>query len=446
MMKVFANGFFILLFCWSFAVRAVSADPSEFLRAQKIIRIYVDSAPGFGHQSAGLSVMTRLREIGFQGEFEVIYQSTVAAKISKIYKAFPHGIPGDVKYLSVEEYQRSLEQKTVTKVNLAVSGADDGFGSQFAKMAQAQTYLRLQPLGWGQSQLYGRQSRVLHGLSELPLASLNDTNPDEFQKKLSQDLVLDPAKKEFLFRFATQGFSEFNFPIYGVGIQAYAAQRMFFYSKALRTAAQRLDQNKAIIVPVVSPFNAQEMDAIEKAFGKKAGFESAAPGERAHQNKMHLLMPAEFNSLSSLKPGNIYFVFVGSVPQYAFNLLYEKANLPVWVAGKNAMSFTLTQGKAYLNTVNDYYLPGRSGLSSGSQKIMDQAYEAFSVGYQEYAHQNRLRDLGKFIVEASREGSELRQYFANIGKQMTSNDKVLEALRYSLGAPSVIMCREILSF
>lgn len=72
---------------------------------------------------------------------------------------------------------------------------------------------------------------------------------------------------------------------------------------------------------------------------------------------------------------------MGSVPQIVFNYFYEKANLPVCVAGKNAMSFVLGLGKPYFSTVNDYVLPDHSALSESSYKILSRAYTAFNVGY-----------------------------------------------------------------
>ncbi|WP_413289655.1 hypothetical protein [Bdellovibrio sp. HCB337] len=440
-MKVIRFWLFSLILLLGFAVLA--ADPKSFLQEQKKIRIYVDSAPGFGHQSAGISVMRRLRELGFQGEFEVVYQASVAAKIKKIYPGFPDGIENEVKYLSTEEYQNARKQGKIEKLKLAMSGADDGFGSEFARVSMAETYLRLQPLGWGSAALYEKNARVLFTLQDLPLTNLQSPEADQFVETLKNQTDLPEDKKQFALKFADIAQNHLSFPVYGVGIQAFAPQKVYFYAKAVKSAAQRMSSDKAVIIPVVSPFNADEMDTVKKVFGKVEGFEAAATTERKHQNQMHLLTPQEFSALEKLKPGNLYFVFVGSVPQNVFNFFYESANLPVWVAGKNAMSFAATKGKVYLNTVDDYHLPGREKLSAEANKKLERALVAFNNGYQEYANQGYLTALSQFIQESSTPGTELQKFYSGIGEKLSANDKVLEGLRNVIGTPSIHMCRDI---
>lgn len=441
-MKLLSSLLLILTFFLGLTTFA-SVGPDAFLSEQKLVRIYVDSAPGFGHQSAGISVMRRLRELGFRGEFEVVYQPVVAGKIQKIYPGFPAGIPSEVRYISVEEYQKQIAEGRVPSVKLAISGADDGFGSKFAKISHSETYLRLQPLGWGQSALYGKQLKVLYALQEMPLTNLSTPDISQFVDSLKSQNDLSLAKKDFALRFAELAPQHMSFPIYGVGTQAFSAQRMYFYGKAVKSAVQKIHPEKAVIVPVVSPFNEQEMDTLMKAFGKTPGFEASMAAEKKHQSQFHILTPEQFSTLAQVKAGHVYFVFVGSVPQNVFNFFYEQANLPVWVAGKNAMSFAASKGKVYFNTVNDYHLPGQGSLSEESRKIMERAYTAFNTGYQEYANQGHLNNLSKFIQMSSTPGTELQKFYSEIGSNMSANDKVLEGLRNMLGNPSVFMCREV---
>lgn len=424
-------------------VAFAAPSPESFLQEQKLIRIYVDSAPGFGHQSAGISVMRRLREIGFHGEFEVVYQPSVAAKIKKIYPGFPEGIEHEVHYIAVQDYQELRKQGKIQSIPLAISGADDGFGVQFARISSAKNYLRLQPLGWGDSALYDQYVHTLTSLKPLPLTNISSPDTTQFQETLNTQTDLPEDKKAFAKRFAELAPDHFSFPVYGVGIQAYAAARMYFYAKAVKAAAQKLNSSKAVIIPVVSPFNELEMDMIQKTFGKTPGFEAASATELRGQKQMHLLSPAEFAELKALKPGNLYFVFVGSVPQNVYNFFYEQANLPVWVAGKNAMSFAASKGKAYLNTVDDYHLPGKENLSPAASNTISRAYTAFSVGFQEYANQTHLSNLNKFIQQAATPGTEINNFYSGIGKQMSSNDKVLEGLRNVIGSPSELMCKNV---
>ncbi|MBO9666850.1 MAG: hypothetical protein J7501_08555 [Bdellovibrio sp.] len=427
----------LLLGLWALA----ASSPEDFLHEQKLIRVYVDAAPGFGHQSAGISVMRRMREMGFDGQFEVVYQEAVEAKIKKIYPSFPEGIEGQIRYVGAMDYVKNFAQ--VEHVNIAVSGADDGSGDSFRKVAKAYTYLRLQPLGWGQSAMYGKETKVLGSLQNLPLTNLNSPKQEQFKELVRTNSDLSPDKKEFVFKFAELAANNLSFPVYGVGIQTYAPQRMYFYGKAVKSAAQKINSDKAVIVPVLSPFNAQEMDTMNKVFGKTAGFEAATAAELKHQKQMHLMTPAEFAALPQVKPGHVYFVFVGSVPQAVFNFFYEQANLPVWVAGKNAMSFAVTKGKPYFNTVDDYFLPEKNKLSAASIKVLEKAQQGFTAGYMEFANQGSLRAVTQFILEASSPGTELEAFFHSLGEKMSSNDKVREGLRHAIDSGPAPLCSQV---
>ncbi|QLY25827.1 hypothetical protein [Bdellovibrio sp. KM01] len=425
-----------------FGLVVFAASPEEFLHRQKLIRVYVDSAPGFGHQSAGISVMRRLRDLGFSGEFEVIYQPAVAGKIQKIYPGFPQGIAGEVHYIDIGTYADSVADNQVAKVQLAVSGADDGFGDKFKNISRSENYLRMQPLGWGDVGLYSDKLTVLKALKDMPLANLPSNSTEEFLKSVPAMNDLSADLKHFVQRFAESAQINFSFPVYGVGTQTFAPQRMYFYGKSVKSAAAKMDKSKAIVIPVVSPFNPQDMDVMSKVFGKKSGFESSNATELKHQKQMHLLTPQEF-SKTSLKPGNVYFVFVGSVPQAVFNFFYEQATLPVWVAGKNAMSFAVTKGKPYFNTVDDYYMPETERLSPATLKIIEKAKVGFSTGYQKFLNQSEMTSVSQYIQAATTPDTELAKYFSALGMKMSRNDRVLEGLRYITQNPTAPTCSKV---
>ncbi|MDA8223225.1 MAG: hypothetical protein M0Z35_16340, partial [Desulfitobacterium hafniense] len=48
-------------------------EKTRYLQSLKEIRIIVNKGPGMGHQRAALTVMLRLRELGFDGIFDIWY-------------------------------------------------------------------------------------------------------------------------------------------------------------------------------------------------------------------------------------------------------------------------------------------------------------------------------------------------------------------------------------
>ncbi len=61
------------------------ASVDDFVKDQKVIRIALDSGPGFGDQAASLNVMSWLRSHGFQGWFEVIYPDEITYKMKSLF-------------------------------------------------------------------------------------------------------------------------------------------------------------------------------------------------------------------------------------------------------------------------------------------------------------------------------------------------------------------------
>ncbi|RYZ80189.1 MAG: hypothetical protein EOP06_25810 [Proteobacteria bacterium] len=321
------------------------------------------------------------------------------------------------------------------------------------KIANAKNYVRLQPLGWGAgtslnfadetsfSKVTMSEFRVMS--SQLPLAVTEDQKAEEVIQELSINAETPQPKKDFFEKFVSMADQVFNFPIYGIGIQTFAAKKMYFYSKAVRTAAHRMASEKPIIIPVLSAFNESEMSTVYKTFGKAPGFEAATETERRHQRTLHLMTPEEFANEKSFLPGHQYFIFVGAVPQSVFNFIYEVANLPVWVAGKNAMSFAETKGKPYFNTVDDYQLPGQKEITENAKRKSKRAFEAFDKGYNEFANPTRLTAISQFIEEASTANTELNNYYKNLGEKLSKTDKVTKAIQ-ALASKNKIRCENIL--
>ncbi|WP_437895102.1 hypothetical protein [Sorangium sp. So ce124] len=54
----------------------LEAEAMEVLKAQETLRIFIPRAPGNGHQGASVQFMKRLAQLGFKGEFDVVYDDS----------------------------------------------------------------------------------------------------------------------------------------------------------------------------------------------------------------------------------------------------------------------------------------------------------------------------------------------------------------------------------
>ncbi len=72
--------------------QAADQDAAAIIQQFSEIRVGITKAPGNGHQACAVMVMKRLRELGFNGYFEVFYDPAVKAKLEFLLPGFkPEG-------------------------------------------------------------------------------------------------------------------------------------------------------------------------------------------------------------------------------------------------------------------------------------------------------------------------------------------------------------------
>jgi hypothetical protein len=103
----------------------------NFIKSQSVIRVSADNSPGSGNQAASGNVVTRVREIGFQGIFEFIYANLTSAKIATLF-SLPIPIPdvyfdaeSAIRFIKFQEHVRRLKTKSLEVIPLGITGADD---------------------------------------------------------------------------------------------------------------------------------------------------------------------------------------------------------------------------------------------------------------------------------------------------------------------------------
>lgn len=137
--------FFLLFNIDSYAAYAQNKQlPSveEFITKQTIVRTYEPyGSPGFGDQATILSSIDRLRQIGFKGTFEFIYDPNTK-KIPILFN-LPENIPSDyldkdklIRFITYAEYHRQLNANTILPVTFAITSAQPDFTQLGAALKQ----------------------------------------------------------------------------------------------------------------------------------------------------------------------------------------------------------------------------------------------------------------------------------------------------------------------
>jgi hypothetical protein len=141
------------------------------------IRVIVNEAPNFGNQKACITLMYRLRELGFAGTFDVRFEekpydrddssykpNSISQRLQTLINGFKHAdIFSDNAYLTQPldhptlgklnitrlPYLSHDKKHVLTEVELACTGVDDYVSGNSAIRYNSKNYLTFQPTGWG---------------------------------------------------------------------------------------------------------------------------------------------------------------------------------------------------------------------------------------------------------------------------------------------------------
>ncbi len=113
----------------------------SFLTNIPLIRVPVVQAPGLGHQSAAVTVVTRLRQLGYQGHIQVVYEnSAVAEKLTRLMPPFNYS---KTDAQSIAEFPE-LNLSFISLHKLSHDHVYRSFGnSAFAKVASGRSCCRV---------------------------------------------------------------------------------------------------------------------------------------------------------------------------------------------------------------------------------------------------------------------------------------------------------------
>ncbi len=405
--------------------RLAAAQTFDFSEIPKI-RVYISNAPGMGHQSASVIVMRRLRQLGFQGQFQVVYNDSVANKLPTLLPGFKPSVQGpqslpDLKIELISESQ-FFAQTNIEQVPFAVTGADDNRSHLTPAKLRADAYLLMEPLGWGDSYFFEGTNppKVLTDIRSMGYYFETDTSSDSIERSL-QALERDGfTEKAHGLQVLLNADAKFG-AIYGVGKISIMTVKLRMWVESLAAAARSKKLDRPLILPIISPQNEYERLTLEMEL-KRISFPKSVRPETAIQS-LDISDPQLSDRINQLKKGQILLVQVGRVPQNIFESFFEKSTLPVLVAGKNAMNLAQNLGKVYINTVHDSSLNQNTEFQAGLN-LSKEAHRIFDLA----SNSSRDRRLMiEFFKEALDRDSELSRMHSDFGN--SQNDKVARALR-----------------
>lgn len=359
---------------------AAERDPGwRYLSAQPVVRLYVAEAPGFGHQAATLALARRLRDLGYGGLIDVVYDQdgdprapyTVSAKLEALLPGFDGArieqTADGLRLRRLPAFQGRLEPVAVAMT----AGADDD-RRDYARELNADRFLRLAPMGWTDyaetAQTRGRAPVPLEQSPELPLIYRpNDRDGPALAalsgpKAAGLGTLLEAAKETDIlaaYGLAYFGPDTLHRLLSGVRLAMEAHPGLFrggVVVPLLREAADRVRDLRKI---------ADGDDALRGRLGY-AKVEDAGLGARIHS-----------------QPGDgILLVETGAAPQPYFERLFGLSALPPTVEGKNAVNLARLLGIPYFPRDGDTVYDLFDHLDDGSsgRAILLAAMQALHYG------------------------------------------------------------------
>ena len=344
----------------------------DYLKGLSKIRVYFSLAPGYGHQSATLSIVRRLRELGFRGEIEGVYGwgrvfdgATMPPKLGQLIPGFDPNNKEDQRIPGLGMTIRSLESflKKSERVPLALTGGDDAASSNQARRFNADAYLRLAPFGW---HAYNEQIWPRHKTRAI---KINYKNEPFFvyapgQERIGADYFARlneanvPKQKAEGLALLRRELGQHDF-LAAYGLHFFTAHMLHRLLLGISDSMDRhpeLYRGRGVVIPLLLDIDEKvarlASDISDKAWPGGKDEQPVLKAANAKLSKRVQIASITDGSLGSmlqnLKQDGILLVKTGAVPPVFFEWLFAHGTLPPTLEGCNAENLARLLGIPFL--------------------------------------------------------------------------------------------------
>lgn len=383
----------------------------QFLGTLSNIRIGFEKSPGFGHQSATVATMDAIREIGYTGWFEIVYEPENAPKLHTL---MPGDFDKDGPALQVVANKKlkfvgvGNKEAPKKKGEVGLFGAND-HGHSGSRL-NTDYALTLQPFEWHQTrrvEAFGEErllepERTTPELQrQSPMAFQYDVNsPDDPHQLVDDNLPNNPVlatNLKALLDVASQGAVDMQ-AIYGL---TDTESELGALVDGVRWAQNNGPTNVrcgatiiAMIPGVADNMVPQNVQIID------------------------LATPGADQALSGLGGTDIAVVKTGRMPQPLFRELYRTSSLPPVLEGANTANFMRLTGLPYMNffsTKTPFVAPFGGDTDFDYQPVLDMLKLAETTVRAKSPQSAEA--IGRVLIEAKDPNSLLVDFFAKGGEE-----------------------------
>ncbi len=426
-MQFSKHKYFLLLLLISSYSAFSEITEVEFIKGLKLIRISIQEAPGMGDQAIAFDVAKRLRELGFTGNLEFIYEERAQNKISSLLGTpivsnqiteFPNE-----KYRFIPTEYFNDHRTKFEKADLAISPSfiSEGLGrtnytvENAAKInpiyLNSNTLIILQPTGFYDSQIAnGNQLITVPNSKNLPIKSKDVIDSPHI-------LVAEDPRSNFL-NSLLDSRNKIDFGVgYGLGLYD-GPIKVYRYLLGMKlTENKRRDLSKPLVFALISKFNNEEKEKLFSLIASnpilkdKVGVvDSGSPNASSIIDRNHL-------------DGKISLSFLGNVPKEIFESLMKQSPFPPTVAGANSISLMQNLGRPYLVSTFYNYTDDRRSIDRDARLKFMKASTALSRLNE--PHEESAELLSQYFLEALDPNSNINNGF----RASPSDDRLSLSIR-----------------
>lgn len=410
---------------------AADRNAAEFIQQFNVIRVGITKAAGHGHQAYAITVMKRLRELGFTGEFEVYYDPMVKAKLENLILGFKANGP-DVQELpapnriTVIEWRQDprpygnqqlsarSSPRGGRRAALGIMGGDD-FQITPAQL-NVDALIRVQPTGWRSGTIALDGQNLPEQWKEIDKARYLPSRTKKVEiKNVGEFLQSEMGHSEAL-RAKIPGLQALLENLNHLEMtSAYGLHNLG--PKKLTNLIASIDAagkskpglfKGPVVIPLLSTFDEGEWRLFNELLDKLPG------GRPPLKIQSATAMEIEA-TVKTLKLGEILLMSVGPVTQEVWNTLLEKSTLPPTVEGVTGRSLGTLRGRPFVAAGGVVPIP-----------IADKGtHDAARLAHNGLLNDESLNDLTNYIVKSMDANSDVSLAFEKAGSAISkAPDKV----------------------
>lgn len=405
------------------------------------IRVVVRSGRGFGHQRAAITLMQKLRELGFKGTFDIQCENMlIRSKLIEMIPGLESSAPlieginmlselGAIKLSSLPDDYEKNPNFSLLPVDLAVCAGDDLTlltQRKARELFNAQSYMGLEPTDWHQGHCFvADQDGILMELlsaSEMRLssrASYQQQDVASVQKSQTEKRILDIVRNKNINSQLVYGL----YPKLIEDLENGGIKQTGNLDEAIemqRIVDANLALGKKTCKPVILLLP-QDI-ALDHSFIRKV--------VRGNNKVVFVDLTKTSLNLKKYTDGQVIVAFTGHLQQAVFDhLMLQGTTLPPVIEGCNSKELCESAGRPFIHGSGQHDgLRQYSVSSHGKQELHTKASLCLERGSPEY-----LPQLIQYMEESLKSDDELRSYHAERRLQFHNRPDACETGLQALG-------------